>query len=131
MDGMPPGAPGNAEGIGRTIGTFASEIAGRLGAGPELSVSQRIAKATEHTAAGIDELIGTGDFGPGGKPQLDGMNHALMAAMDQSKIGPPLPGGTDRELVSSSEKTAAGIESAVNYLRQIAAAAGRGGLQFA
>lgn len=130
MEDMPAAATAG-NGIGRTIGTFASEIAGRLGAGPELSAAERTANATERTAVGVERLMGMGDFGPGGKPQLDDVNKALMAAVDQSKVTPPAPGGTDRELVSSSEKTAAGIEAAVNYLRQIASAANRGGLQFA
>jgi TP901 family phage tail tape measure protein len=131
MGEMPPAAGMAGNGIGRTIGTFASEIAGRLGAGPELSAAERTANATERTAVGVEALMGMGDFGPGGKPQLGGMDKALMAAVDQSKVTPPAPGGTDRELVSSAEKTASGIDAAVNYLRQIATAANRGGLQFA
>lgn len=130
MEDVPPALAAGA-GIGRTLGTFASEVAGRLGAGPELSLAQRTAIATEKTAIGVEQLIGKGDFGPGGKPLLDDVNKALMAAVNKSKIGPPTAGGTDRELVSSAEKTAMGMDAAVNYLRQIADAAKRGGLQFA
>jgi hypothetical protein len=125
MEGAPAAA---GAGEGRTVGTFSGgALAGQLGIGPVLDVQERVAAGVERAADGIGELVAMG----GGKvPDMGQVKSAIAAAQQAVDAGGASLNDSDKELLSAAEKTALGVQSTVDLLRQLVTEAKHGGLAF-
>lgn len=112
-----------------TLSTFAADIAGQIGIGPELDYAAETAKNTKRAADALETLIGTGDFGKGGIKAFDPAAIGTALASASSSVTAPVA-AADRDMLSASEKTAAAAERMAATLDRIARASG-GGLAFA
>ena len=131
-----PGAAGAAgAGFGAMLATFASDVAGQIGIGPEIDpltqAAQKTADNTNRAANALDKLIGTGDFGKGGMPDINDVQRAVAAigAATNDGAAPPVADG-DRNLVSAAEQTAGYAGQTVELLRRLVSQSG-GGMAFA
>lgn len=131
----PQQTPASGVGFGAMLATFAGGIAEQVGIGPELNVLEESSKATadntKRAADGIDKLIGVGDFGNGGMPNVNDVQRALagVGAAGGNGAAPPVADG-DRNLVSAAEQTAGYAAQTVDLLRRLVSQSG-GGMAFA
>jgi len=129
---VPPGtsAAQAGGGFGAMLATFSAGISGQIGIGPELNIAKETADNTKRTADGIQTLINAGDFGKGGVKSFDPAAVQTAIAAAQRDMTAPVSSG-DKDLVSSSEKTAAASERQVALLDRIARSIESGGMAFA
>ena len=130
-----PGAgvsAGAAGGFGKSLGTFASEIAGQIGVGPELNAMEQTAQNTAATAKGVEDLKNAVDFGRGGQKEFNPADvQQALASVERAMQAAPPPSAEDKELVNAAEKTAVASEKQVALLeRMLARSTGGGRLQF-
>lgn len=130
-----PGAgvsAGAAGGFGKSLGTFASEIAGQIGVGPELNAMEQTAENTRATAQGVEDLKNAVDFGRGGQKDFNPADlQQALAGVERAMQAAPPPSAEDKELVNAAEKTAVASEKQVALLeRMLARSTGGGRLQF-
>lgn len=129
-----PGPAGTGAGFGSMLATFAADIAGQVGIGPEIDplsdAAKKTADNTKRAADGIDKLIGVGDFGRGGMPNVNDVQRAVAAIGGAGTgVTPPVADG-DRNLVSAAEQTAGYAAQTVDLLRRLVSQSG-GGMAFA
>ena len=125
------GGAAAAGGFGKSLGTFASEIAGQLAVGPELNAMEQTAQNTREIAVGVRDLKNAVDFGRGGVNPIDPaeMQRALAGVESAMQAAPPAA-AEDKELVNAAEKTAAASEKQVALLERMLARPAGARLQF-